>query len=173
VATAPSQILIIRHGEKPGDPATDSAADSPDLSTQGYERAASLAIYVPATFGKLDFLFATQASKNSNRPVETVTPLAKALGLTIDDKHADDDYQTVATDVLTHPKYAGKLVLICWHHGKIPDLATALGGVPPTTHWKGHVFDRVWKIDYPAGGPVTGLPVTDIPQMLMYGDTAT
>lgn len=173
MTTAPSQVLIIRHGEKPGDPATDSAADNPNLSTQGYERAASLAIYVPATFGKPDFLFATQASKNSNRPVETITPLAKTLGLTIDDKHADDAYQAVATDVLTHPKYAGKLVLICWHHGKIPELASALGGVPPTMHWKGHVFDRVWKIDYPAGGATTGLAVADIPQMLMYGDTST
>lgn len=173
MTTAPGQVLIIRHGEKPGDPSIESAADSPDLSTQGCERAASLAIYVPATFGKPDFLFATQASKNSNRPVETITPLAQVLGLTIDDKHADDDYRAVATDVLTHPKYAGKLVLICWHHGKIPELATALGGVPPTTHWKSDVFDRVWKIDYPDAGATTGLPVADIPQMLMYGDTAT
>jgi hypothetical protein len=60
-----SRVLIIRHGEKPGDPSTDSAADSTDLSTQGYERAASLAVYMPATFGKPDVLFATQASVNS------------------------------------------------------------------------------------------------------------
>jgi hypothetical protein len=173
MSTAPSQVLIIRHGEKPGDPSTESAADSLDLSTQGYERAASLAFYVPATFGKPDALFATQASSNSNRPVETITPLANVLGLTIDDSYPDDDYPALATAVLTDPKYAGKLVLICWHHGKIPDLTSALGGVPPTTHWKGHVFDRVWAIDYPVGGATTGLPVTDIPQMLMYGDSST
>jgi hypothetical protein len=173
MSAGPREVLIIRHGEKPGDPSTDSPADSADLSTQGYERAASLAVYVPATFGRPDVLFATQASKNSNRPVETITPLATALGLTIDDTYADDDYAALATEVLTDPKYTGQLVLICWHHGKIPVLTSALGGVPPATHWKGHVFDRVWKIDYPAGGATTGLPVVDIPQMLMYGDSST
>ncbi len=173
MSTAPSQVLIIRHGEKPGEPSTDSPADSPDLSTQGYERAASLAVYVPATFGKPDVLFATQASKNSNRPVETITPLANTLGLTINDNYADDDYATLATALLTEPEYAGKLVLICWHHGKIPELTSALGGLPPTGHWKGHVFDRVWQIDYPVNGATTGLPVTDIPQKLMYGDSST
>jgi broad specificity phosphatase PhoE len=173
MSTAPSQILIIRHGEKPGDPSTDSAGESPDLSTQGYERAASLAVYVPATFGKPDVLFATQTSKNSNRPVETITPLAAALGLAIDHRYADDDYPALAAELFAEPKYAGKCVLICWHHGNIPALASALGGVPPTTHWKGHVFDRVWKIDYPASGATTGLPVVDIPQMLMYGDSST
>lgn len=65
MSAGPSQVLIIRHGEKPGDPSTDSAADSTDFSMQGYERAASLAVYVPATFGKSDVLFATQASVNS------------------------------------------------------------------------------------------------------------
>lgn len=128
---------------------------------------------MPATFGKPDFLFATQASKSSNRPVETITPLAKALGLPIDHKYADDDYPKVAQEVLMHPKYAGKLVLICWHHGMIPKLATALGGVPPTEHWHGKVFDRVWRIDYPSDGVTTGLPVSDIPQQLLYGDSAT
>jgi hypothetical protein len=173
MSTAPSQVLIIRHGEKPGEPSTDSATDGPDLSTQGYERAASLAVYVPATFDTPDALFATQASKNSNRPVETITPLANALGLTINDNYADDDYPALAAEVLTNPEYAGKRVLICWHHGKIPELTSALGGLPPTTHWKGHVFDRVWQIDYPLGGATTGLPVADIPQTLMYGDTST
>jgi hypothetical protein len=173
MSTAPSQVLITRHGEKPGDPSADSAADGPGLSTQGYERAASLAFYVPTTFGKPDALFATQASSNSNRPVETITPLANALGLTINDSYADDDYPALATEVLTNPQYADKLVLICWHHGKIPDLTSALGGVPPTGHWKSHVFDRVWQIDYPAGGAITGLRVIDIPQMLMYGDSST
>jgi hypothetical protein len=173
MSSAPSTVLIIRHGEKPGDPSTDNDGDSVDLSTRGYERAAALAVYVPATFGKPDFLFATQASKHSNRPIETITPLAQALSLSIDDKHADDAYTQVAKDVLSHPKYAGKLVLICWHHGKIPDLATALGGVAPTTHWHGKVFDRVWRIDYPSGGATSGLAVQDIPQQLLYGDTST
>jgi broad specificity phosphatase PhoE len=126
----PKQVLIIRHGEKSGDPGVDNTGDGPSLSTRGYERAGALAPYVPAQFGRPDFLFATRASANSNRPVETITPLSKAIGVSIDDKHADKDYGKVASDILGNPKYAGKLVLICWHHGKIPDLAGALSRGP-------------------------------------------
>src|SRR5690349_20849493 len=92
--TGPKQVLIIRHGEKPGDPGVDSPSDPRDLSTKGYERAGALAPYIPATFPKPDFLFATQASKHSNRPVETITPLSAALGLTI-----NSTYSNSAADV--------------------------------------------------------------------------
>lgn len=165
-ASGPKLVFIIRHGEKPGDPAVDNEADGPNLSTKGYERAAALAFYVPATFPRPDVLLAAAQSKNSNRPVETITPLAQALGLEINSKHADDDYATVAADILTHPKYAGKEVFICWHHGNIPKLAQALGISNPVNPWPGNVFDRVWKIDYSEGQPA----FANLPQMLLYGD---
>jgi hypothetical protein len=172
MAVLPKQVLIIRHGEKPGDPSTDSDTDGVDLSTRGFERAGALAAYIPATFGKPDFLFATQASKHSNRPVETITPLAQALGLKIDAKHADNDFQKVADDILGNVKYLGKLILICWHHGKIPDLTSALGGIPPQSPWPGTVFDRVWQITYSGySEPLNNIPVKNIAQKLLFGDT--
>ena len=167
-----TQVLIIRHAEKPGDAATESASDGTGLSLKGFERAGALAPYVPGTFPSPDFLFATKASKHSNRPVLTITPLANALQLTIDDKHSDDDFQKVADDVRGHAKYAGKVVLICWHHGKIPDLTTALGGTPPQASWPGSVFDRVWSFTVPPAG-ASGAPVQNIPQMLLFGDSST
>src|SRR5215469_12180260 len=72
------------------------------------------------------FIFVTKESKGSNRPVETITPLSAALNLIYDDKHSDSDYAKVATDILTHSQYAGKVVLVCWRHGNIPALAEAL-----------------------------------------------
>jgi hypothetical protein len=171
---ATMQVIIIRHGEKPGNPATDNDADGIDLSTKGYERAGALAPYIPDTFGAPDFLFAAQASKHSNRPVETITPLSVRLGIEIDCKHADDEYQKLADDILGNAKYAGKRILICWHHGKIPELTAALGGVPPFSPWPGYIFDRVWKIEYPAAGrTVTNLSVQNIPQMLLFGDSGS
>ena len=167
-ASGPKEVLIIRHGEKPGDPAVDNQADGPDLSTKGYERAAALAIYIPATFHQPDFLFATQPSRHSNRPVETITPLAQALKMTINSNHADDDYQKVADDILQNSKYAGKEVLICWHHGQIPNLAKALGVSNPVDPWPGTVFDRVWRIDYSSGKAA----FQNLPQMLLYGDAS-
>jgi hypothetical protein len=168
------QVIIIRHAEKPGDPSIDNDADGPDLSTRGYERAGALAAYIIATFGKPDFLFATKQSKHSNRPVETITPLAQALNLKIDSKHADDDFPNVAEDILKNSKYERKLVLICWHHGHIPPLTTALGGNPPQSPWPGDVFDRVWQIDYSNAStiPPSNLPVKNLAQKLLYGDSS-
>ena len=171
MSSLPTKVLIIRHGEKPGKPGIDGADDSPDLSTRGFERAAALAVYVPATFGPPDFLFATEATKHSNRPVETITPLAKALGIEINSKHADDDFQKVADDIKSNAKYAGKLVLICWHHGKIPKLTTKLDGSPPFDPWPDDVFDRVWSLALPVPPGATGIPVQNIPQMLLFGDS--
>jgi len=169
----PTKVLIIRHGEKPGDPATDSPDDGRDLSTRGFERAAALSVYVPATFGPPDFLFATEESKHSNRPVETITPLAKVLGLEINSKHADDDFATVADDIRNNAKYGGKLVLICWHHGKIPKLTEALGGIPPFDPWPATVFDRVWSLDLSDPTSAARIQVQNIPQMLLFGDCST
>jgi hypothetical protein len=117
----------------------------------------------PPRFQTPDFIFATQASKRSNRPVWTITPLASALDLTYDDKHADDDYGKVASDILTNSKYVGKIVLICWHHSNIPALATALGIASPPK-WP-TVFDLVWQITWPSGQATLSSQC----QMLLYG----
>ena len=70
-ASGPKLVFLIRHWEKPGDPAVDNDADGPNLSTRDCE-AAAFAINIPATFPKPDFLLATQQSKQSNQPVETI-----------------------------------------------------------------------------------------------------
>jgi len=63
--------------------------------------------------------------------------------------------------------YPGDIILVCWHHGKIPDIAKALGISRPPK-WDGKVFDRVWQITFPKGKAA----LKDLPQMLLYGDSA-
>ncbi|MDQ2920653.1 MAG: histidine phosphatase family protein, partial [Acidobacteriota bacterium] len=96
-------------------------------------------------------------------------PLATALNLPINDRFADKDpdIKRMAEAVLSECMFAGKIVLICWHHGKIPDIAKALGISKPPT-WDGKVFDRVWQITFPKGKAT----LQDLPQMLLYGDSA-
>jgi hypothetical protein len=90
--TYPAHVLIIHHAEKPS-----ADAASPDLSAEGRERAEALpqlflkAGNRPEPFPKPDFVFADADSKNSHRPKETVAPLAKALGLKINDQFSDAD----------------------------------------------------------------------------------
>jgi broad specificity phosphatase PhoE len=159
---APATIMLIRHAEK----LTDGQIH---LSPQGFERAKAM----PELFGTPahplpvpQVLFASHQSKNSNRPVETITPLSQALGLPI---HADIDDKDIAglAKELMSGKYAGKVVLVAWHHGSIPAIARALGAVPPYDPWPYTQFDRVWKIDY-VGGKAK---LTDVPQGLMAGDS--
>jgi hypothetical protein len=107
-----------------------------------------------------------------------VEPLAKALGdMHIHAKHADEDYKAVVKHIFGDPRYAGKTVLICWHHGKIPDLALAI--VDKATNrdklkkrvpnlWDDAVFDRVWQITFD-GGEAT---FANRPQRLLFEDCA-
>jgi hypothetical protein len=170
-AQPPATIYLIRHAEK----LTDGRED---LSWQGFLRAAELpALFLPPVFptmtqprpllAKPDFLFATAPSKHSNRPYETIMPLSSALNLPIANSIANDDYAQLA-QLLLSGKYAGKIVLVAWHHGNLPQLATALGATPPYK-WPETQFDRIWRIDYAAG---TGKAMlTDLPQHLLPGDS--
>ena len=166
VGQPPATVLLIRHAEK----LTDGRMD---LSPVGFERAK----VIPQLFGgagaaaphnlpRPDLLFATHISKNSNRPVETITPLSEAMRLPISSEIADKDFATLAKELLSG-KYAGKVVLVAWHHGSLPEFAEALGAKPPYAKWPDTQFDRVWRIDYRDGKAT----LTDLPQGLMPGDS--
>jgi|SRR5579884_910189 len=165
--SGPTLILILRHAEKPGNPATDVDTDGIHLSTEGRIRAAALSIYIPAHFPKVDFLFASSQSRRSNRSVETISPFAEATGLAIDSSFAEAEYEKLAKALRTDPKYTSKTVLICWHHAHLSQLAAALGTKKPPA-WPGRIFDRIWSIDYGEGTPL----LHNNPQMLLYGDSS-
>jgi broad specificity phosphatase PhoE len=158
----PKLILILRHAEKSGD------KSGIHLNARGFERAAALPRLFPARFETPDFLFASRASEHSNRPLETITPLAKALHLAIDDRFANEDYAALAKELLSNPAYAEKVVLVCWHHGKIPALAAELGVANPPAPWPDTQFDHAWRIGYSNGAAT----FTDASQRLLEGDAA-
>jgi phosphohistidine phosphatase SixA len=160
----PRIVMIIRHAEKPDE---TGAIKDPDLNKKGFERADALAKVIPDHFPKPDFLIATKKSKGSDRPVETITPLSKALHEEIESTFKDDEYAELAKSVLTDPKYSGKTVMIAWHHGKIPELAKALGVSDVPDKWDPNVFDRVWEITYENDKA----SMKDLPQKALPGDS--
>jgi hypothetical protein len=222
----PQLVMIIRHGEKPGDPASDSSGGL-NLSILGSARAAALpSLFTPdpavtppvSTLQQLgcdvavgaaeqfsgtyvssgltagqprfpvpNFLFATQASKNSSRPIETITPLSQALAdLTspgtscqlnsrINCQYPNDSYKELAAEILNNPQtYGGQVVLICWHHGKAPKLARHLGvskkELAPWDPWPPAVFDLVFQITWHKSGKAH----LDVGyQQLLFNDTKT
>ena len=141
-------ILLMRHAEKTYNPGDR------DLSATGFARAKALADYIPEHFKRRpDFLFATADSPKSSRPRETLEPLSRKLGLSIDASISNDNYKELAKQ-LDNPRFAGKFIVIAWHHGRIPPLAAELGapdGSYPNP-WDGKVFNEIIELDYDAEG---------------------
>ncbi len=130
----------------------------------------------PSRFPTPDFLFATEQSKNSNRPVETITPLAQALNLKINHSFKDspghNGIKGLKSEIRKNPgTYANKVILICWHHGTAPQVAEALGVQPSQLQgwnpWDPNVFDLVFSITWDKGQ--ASLVVSY--QQLLYGDS--
>jgi hypothetical protein len=200
-ATRPSKVMLIRHGEKLGNP--DDESGGPNLSIRGSARAAALPLlFLPANpavgcqidtgtysltqsysreqfndalprFDTPDFVIATADSDKSHRRRQTVTPTAVALGKPFDYTSytkSPADIARLAQDIRSGAKYAGKVVLICWHHGCIQTVAKQLGATQ-APKWPGsQIFDRVWVIDFANG--TSGAPAfADKPQKLLYGDS--
>jgi phosphohistidine phosphatase SixA len=117
----PSRIILMRHADKTDDPYNE------DLSDAGAARAEHLVTYIPQTFGKPDYIIATAHSKHSNRPRETVAPLANALGMKVQHDFENDDFEDLVDEIFSNPEYKGKTLVICWHHGNLPAIAALLG----------------------------------------------
>jgi len=131
-------ILLIRHGEKPGNPAAELADDGPGLSADGRARAQKYVEYfgsfqahdihgTHAKAAKPAWVFATADNPGTSyRPRLTVTPFADAalvpLRCCIDDK----DYAELVKQLHGDTSYDDTTILICWHHGKILELADHL-----------------------------------------------
>jgi hypothetical protein len=155
----PSRIILLRHADKPED------RDNPDLSAAGVTRAVHLATYIPELFGKPDYIIATARSKHSDRPLETVAPLARAVGVTVQHDIRDKDFEDLVDEIFSDPAYHGKTVVICWHHGTLPAIAALLGapaGIYPDP-WPDDTYNVILDFRYEpdSGAPPTVTRVTE------------
>lgn len=161
-AATPAQIIIIRHAEK--------EAQGNDLSPQGYQRAQALVGFFesnPAVtqYGTPAAIYAMKPKADGKdiRPLETVTPLAQSLGLTVNTTYPKEDVNGLAQAILSDPSYTGKMVLIAWEHHFIPSILTALGWTQGPTTWPGDAYDRAWILNFDGGKPVSFQDVSQPP----------
>ena len=138
-SAGPIEVVIIRHGEEP--------KDGPHLNDEGRARAKALVTLFNDPFSAPTSLYAAQSSKQSERSVETLEPLSKALGIPIDSRFSDQEFKKLATTILHGSRHAGAHVLVCWHHETIRDLAAALGVADPPK-WPSEQYDHIWRIRY-------------------------
>jgi hypothetical protein len=196
-AGPPAQIYIIRHGEKPADPPTPTAAPSPpfgidingnqsihSLLPRGWQRSGALAVLFAPAIGPLQAglrtpitLFSPDYGKpdktQGHRTYETIQGLSGRLSVPIDSPFAEGQEAALADAVVTD--YSG-VVLICWEHQHIPAIAAALPTVSGTQMpdaWPGNRFDLIWSFSLDTGASSTAYVFSQIPQQVLAGDAAT
>lgn len=171
--------MLIRHGEKPGDPDASSGidangnADPQSLTAQGWNRAHALVgLFDPAPpatpragLAVPQHLIATEINDpdSSKRPLETLTPLSQAMQLTIDASIKGgkvDELCAAATS-------AGKIVLIAWKHEVIPAIAQGLTSDPVPANWPKERFDVVWIFDLQPDGSYR---FSKVPELVLPSD---
>jgi hypothetical protein len=163
-------VLIIRHAENP--------PTGHGLSPRGEQRAEAYKDYF--TNFTLDSkrlepqaVFAAKDSKQSHRPRLTVEPFAKAAKLPIDTRFGSNQSDHLAAALRATEQ--GKVVLVCWRHGVIPDLLRALGEKPkkllPNGKWPDSVYDWVIMLSFDQNGRLIPETSRRINEHLMPGDS--
>jgi hypothetical protein len=163
-------VLIIRHAEDGG--------PGRDLAPRGHERAEAYKNYflnftVDSKRLEPDVVLAAKDSKKSHRPRLTVEPFAKAAKLPIDTRFGNNQSTELAADLRAN--HQGKVILICWRHGNIPALLSALGAnlivLLPGGKWPGSVYDWVILLSYDQDGRLIPASTRRINEHLMPGDS--
>jgi hypothetical protein len=208
-----SKIMIIRHAEKPVGKTlgvtAEGANDKEALIVQGWQRAGGIVNLLAPGGGQFQnaalampktIIASWKSAKHgSQRPLETVTPLANKLGITPitfvnDSATADDSVDTSAddasnstntgvTDAVAAALVAKGMALIAWQHEDIPLIANTIASAsglpvtavfpstwPPPKKWPSSRFDLVWVFDIVGSNPPTGWTFTQVPQLLLAGD---
>ena len=152
-ALARATVLIIRHAEEPdhGNGLSAAGTAHAEAYVNYFEHYSLKAGAVPI---ELTALFAAANSNASHRSVLTLTPLSQALGLPLNAPYKDNDYAKLAEALRTTDH--GRYILVCWHHGNIPNLVRALGGDPhellPDGKWPSDQYGWVIQLRYDKQG---------------------
>jgi hypothetical protein len=180
-------IIIIRHAEKPGEfwpgPGLNPAgvANDKSLVIRGWQRAGSWAALFSAGLNNLDYprpsgIYAADPNSasgddRSQRPFETITPLAARLGVRPNTTFGVGQEAELAAELVGQTG----VVLVSWEHKKItqailPALANGqtLTGLP--TKWDPARFDVVLRLD--RNSPEARWSFRQLFPCLLSGDSA-
>ncbi|MBC7457881.1 MAG: histidine phosphatase family protein [Bdellovibrionaceae bacterium] len=162
----PAQIILIRHGEKPdiGD----------ELSSQGWERAKAL----PNLFKRAEFkqygdpvaLYAMnkKGKQGSIRAIQTLKYVSDYFKLAVNTNYTRDEVSNLVDDIKKNHKYDGKMIIICWEHKVLIDIAVELGVQQPLS-WPEDQFDRAWILDFNSSGQFETF--RNLPQQILPSDS--
>src|SRR3990167_3117654 len=148
-------LVFLRHAEKP-------EGGLGQLNCQGLNRAIDLATLLPEKFGKANYVFAANPTRNVEegeldnsysyiRPLMTISPSAIKLGLPVNIKFSANDTSALA-DELVENKYHNAIIYTAWSHGYLPELinkvaSEAVGEKHTITQdWSGNDYDTLYVL---------------------------
>ncbi len=160
---ATTTMIFVRHAEKALIP-----VDDPGLSAAGQRRAAELArqLVDADVVAGVDAIYST----SFRRTVETVQPVADALGLEIGRYKNQEDDESVLDEMIRQNK--GKIILVVGHSNTLPKMIGDLGAskkAPPIAEFE---YDNIYLVSIPwfgktktirlrYGEPYTGDPAEE------------
>ena len=120
-------IFLVRHAEKP-DKGSELAPES-FARTQKYVQYFQNQVKYDGQPIRWNYLFASAESDKSDRPFLTIQPLSQTINIKIDSDFKNKHFKDLIKELKKNKgtKFDNANVLICWHHGEILDLASALG----------------------------------------------
>ncbi|BCX69493.1 MULTISPECIES: histidine phosphatase family protein [Pseudomonas] len=148
-------LVFLRHAEKP-------AGGLGQLNCQGLNRAIDLATLLPEKFGKADYVFAANPTRNVEegelnnsysyiRPLMTISPSAIKLGLPVNINFSANDTSDLAEELL-HDKYHNSVIYTAWSHGYLPELINKVAGDAVgekqtiTEDWESNDYDSLYVL---------------------------
>ncbi|MDH1257082.1 MULTISPECIES: histidine phosphatase family protein [Pseudomonas] len=148
-------LVFLRHAEKP-------EGGLGQLNCQGLNRAIDLSTLLPEKFGKADYVFAANPTRNVEegeldnsysyiRPLMTISPAAIKLGLPVNIEFSANDTSDLARELLDE-KYHNSTIYTAWSHGYLPDLINKVAGNAVgerqkiTDDWAGDDFDSLYVL---------------------------
>ena len=153
------QIIFIRHGEKTAD-------DPVHLSNVGVLRSKEIVSFfvqkINPNIDIPDMIIAMKqhTSHSSDRPRETVIPLANSLGINVLTPYTRDEIDDLVDFIFKHKDQ--KNILICWEHSVIADIMKLLltriykhmkhmhlnwNSNPESSSDDGEDYSSIWVID--------------------------
>ncbi|KII32829.1 hypothetical protein [Pseudomonas fluorescens] len=148
-------LVFLRHAEKP-------EGGLGQLNCQGLNRAIDLSTLLPDKFGKADYVFAANPTRNVEegeldnsysyiRPLMTISPAAIKLGLPVNIEFSANDTSDLARELL-EDKYHNSTIYTAWSHGYLPELINKVAGKAVgekqniTDDWAGNDFDSLYVL---------------------------
>ena len=148
-------LVFLRHAEKP-------EGGLGQLNCQGLNRAIDLSTLLPEKFGKADYVFAANPTRNVEegeldnsysyiRPLMTISPAAIKLGLPVNIEFSANDTSDLARELLAD-KYHNSTIYTAWSHGYLPELINKVAGKAVgerqeiTDDWAGDDFDSLYVL---------------------------